>query len=91
MHSTSPSLLERVRQRSDGEAWGRFVALYTPLLFFWARKCGLQEEDAADLTQEVFAALVEKLPAFTYDPHRSFRSWLRTVTLNLWRDRASGR
>jgi len=35
--------------------------------------------------QEVFALLVEKMPAFAYDRQRSFRAWLRTVTLNLWR------
>jgi RNA polymerase sigma-70 factor (ECF subfamily) len=29
--------------------------------------------------------LLRKLPEFTYDRTRSFRSWLRTVTLNRWR------
>lgn len=90
MESTPHSLLERVRQRSDQEAWSRFVKLYTPLIFYWGQKCGLQPEDAADLTQEVFAILLEKLPGFTYDQHKSFRGWLRTVTLNRWRDRVKG-
>jgi RNA polymerase sigma-70 factor, ECF subfamily len=88
LHSTPASLLERVCRQGDPEAWGRFVKLYTPLIFYWARRCGLQQEDAADLTQDVFANLVEKLPEFTYDRRQNFRSWLRTVTLNLWRDRA---
>lgn len=87
MHTTSPTLLDRLRMSTDEVAWGRFVELYTPLLFHWARGCGLQAEDAADLVQDVFAALLHKLPEFTYDPGRSFRGWLRTVTLNLWRDR----
>lgn len=87
MHSTPISLLERVRQRSDQEAWSRFAQLYAPVIFFWGRKCGLQPDDAADLTQEVFVTLVQKLPEFTYDRHKSFRAWLRTVTLNNWRDR----
>ncbi len=86
MQTTPVSLLQRVRKRSDQEAWGRFVRLYTPLIFHWGRKCGLQAEDAADLTQEVFATLFQKLPEFTYDQHGSFRSWLRTLTLNHWRD-----
>jgi len=30
---------------------------------------------------------VQKMPQFTYDNRKSFRSWLRTVTLNKWRDR----
>ena len=80
MDTTPVSLLERVRQGSDHEAWTRFVKLYTPLIFYWARRCGLQVADSADLTQEVFAALFQKLPEFTYDRQRSFRSWLRTLT-----------
>jgi RNA polymerase sigma-70 factor (ECF subfamily) len=39
----------------------------------------------------VFAALVQKLPEFQYDRKNSFRSWLRTVTLNKWRDRCRRR
>lgn len=86
METTPVSLLERVRDRSDHEAWTRFVRLYTPLIYYWTRRCGLQEEDAADLTQEVFTTLFQKLPEFTYDRHKSFRGWLRTLTLNHWRD-----
>ncbi len=88
MHTTPLSLLERLRQPSAPDAWARFVRLYTPLLYYWARRAGLNESDAADLVQEVFALLVEKLPSFQYDRSGSFRSWLRTVTLNKWRERA---
>src|SRR5437773_388003 len=87
MDTTNTSLLERLRLPVDQTAWSRFVDLYTPFIYTWARQTGLQESDAADLVQEVFALLVEKMPAFAYDPHRSFRAWLRTVTLNKWRDR----
>jgi RNA polymerase sigma-70 factor, ECF subfamily len=84
---TPVSLLERVCQHWDQEAWARFVELYSPLIFSWGQRCGLQPADCADLTQEVFTTLVQKLPEYTYDAHKSFRAWLRTVTLNLWRDR----
>jgi RNA polymerase sigma-70 factor (ECF subfamily) len=91
MHTTSASLLEQLRQPADQQstaaAWDRFIKLYTPLLFHWARRVGLQDSDAADLVQDVFAALVRKLPEFSYDPGKGFRSWLRTVALNKWRDR----
>jgi RNA polymerase sigma-70 factor (ECF subfamily) len=83
---TPASLLERLRRPSDPAAWARFVELYTPLLYYWARRTGLQEADAADLVQEVLALLFRKLPEFEYDRHRSFRNWLRTVTLNKWRE-----
>ena len=87
METTPVSLLERVRKHWDQEAWGRFVALYSPLIFSWGRRCGLQAADSADLTQDVFTTLFQRLPEFTYDRHRSFRAWLHTVTVNHWRDR----
>ena len=86
MNSTSSSLLERLRQPNAEEAWNRFVRLYTPLLFHWAHGVGLRRHDAADLVQEVLVLLVRKMPEFHYDRRRSFRSWLRTVTLNKWRE-----
>jgi RNA polymerase sigma-70 factor (ECF subfamily) len=86
MDTTPPSLLQRLRQPGDQEAWSRFVELYTPLIWSWARRTGMQEVDAADLVQEVFALLIEKMPQFVYQQHRSFRAWLKTVTLNKWRE-----
>jgi RNA polymerase sigma-70 factor (ECF subfamily) len=85
MDDLSATLLQRLRQ-SDAAAWERFVDLYTPLLYFWAVRLGLQAQDAADLVQDVFATLLEKLPAFEPDPNRGFRVWLRTVAHNRWRD-----
>jgi RNA polymerase sigma-70 factor (ECF subfamily) len=61
------------------------VALYTPLVYTWARRAGLQESDAADLVQDVFTALLEKMPHFVHDRQGSFRAWLKAVTLNRWR------
>ncbi len=87
IHTTSPTLLERVRQASDATAWGRLVDLYTPLLFAWARRCGESEHDAADLVQEVFVALVQTLPTFQYDRNGKFRGWLRALLLNKLRER----
>lgn len=65
--------------------------LYTPLIFTWGRRLGLQEHDAADLAQEVFVKLVLVLPTFIYDPHKGFRRWLRTIAINTWRDRSKRR
>jgi RNA polymerase sigma-70 factor, ECF subfamily len=87
MNTTSVSLLQRLHQLGDQDAWQRFVHLYTPLLYYWARRVGLPEADAADLVQEVLLVVVQKMPDFAYDPGRSFRGWLRTVALNKWRER----
>ncbi len=84
---TPASLLERLRRPASPEAWARFVELYTPLLFYWARAAHLQEADAADLVQDVLVLLFRKLPEFTYDGRRSFRGWLRTILLRKWYER----
>lgn len=82
MDSTSASLLHRVRNTDDADAWDRFVTLYAPLIYFWAKNRGLGEADRADLVQEVLAVLVNQLPGFQYNPDLRFRNWLQTITLN---------
>jgi hypothetical protein len=82
MDSTPASLLERLRQPGERQAWDRFVDLYTPLIYSWTCRMGLQANDAADLVQEVFIVLWHKMAEFRYDPQRSFRAWLRTVMVN---------
>ena len=71
-----------VRQTQD-EAWTR-LSISTRLISYWARATG--PEETADLVQDVLTVLVRKLPEFQYDSQKSFRGWLRTVTLNKWRE-----
>lgn len=86
MVSTSETLLGELRGQDQPAAWAKFVQLYTPLLYGWLRRTGLQEADAADLVQEVFRVLVVKLSEFEYDRDKSFRNWLHGIALNLWRN-----
>ncbi|HVA50297.1 MAG TPA: sigma-70 family RNA polymerase sigma factor [Pirellulales bacterium] len=86
MHTTPVSLLVRLKQPEPEAAWQRFVELYTPLLFFWARQAGVGAPDDADLVQDVLALLVQKMPGFDYDPQQSFRGWIRTMMRNRIRD-----
>ena len=85
MNRTSQSLLERLRHLEDAAAWTRFTDLYAPLLYHWARRLVAQPTDAADLVQDVLAAVVRSLPGFRYNPAQSFRAWLRSILLNRWR------
>jgi RNA polymerase sigma-70 factor (ECF subfamily) len=87
MNSTPISLLDRLRLPNEQIAWERFVQLYSPLLCHWARRLGFQGPEAADLVQDVFTILVQKLPEFRYDPEKRFRAWLWTVTINCCRQR----
>jgi RNA polymerase sigma-70 factor (ECF subfamily) len=89
---TSPTLLKRLRNSDDRDAWERFVEIYSPVLYGWARRSGLADQDACDLLQDVFLLLIEKLPEFTYDPQKGrFRGWLRTVASNKLRERCRRR
>jgi RNA polymerase sigma factor (sigma-70 family) len=80
---TRPSLLIRIRDARDTEAWQRFVKLYAPLVYGFARKRGLQDCDAADLTQDVLRSVAAAAGRFNYDPKRgTFHGWLFTVVHN---------
>lgn len=59
--TTRPSLLIRIRDAADREAWQQFVDLYAPLIYGLARKRGLQDADAADVTQEVFRSVANRI------------------------------
>src|SRR5439155_9907494 len=87
MPTTRASLLVRLRDPSDGEAWRQFVRLYAPVVYAYARRRGMQDADAADLTQEVLRGVNAAARRFDYDPARgSFRGWLFTVTRNKLHD-----
>ncbi len=91
---TQPSLLVRLKDAHDREAWERFVDLYAPLVYAFVRKRGLQDADAADLTQDVLRQVALAAKSLIYDPRRgSFRGWLFTVVKNRLTDhwRASAR
>lgn len=77
---TRPSLLVCLRDPHDGGAWSQFVAIYSPLVYRFARRHGLQASDAADVTQEVFRAVARSIRQFDYDCRKgSFRGWLIAV------------
>src|SRR5262249_5607479 len=64
----------------------------TPLVYGFARKRGLQEADAADLTQEVLRAVAGSVQRLDYDPSRgTFRAWLYTVSCSKFTDYLRGR
>ncbi len=78
--TTRPSLLVRLRDARDADAWQQFVELYGPIVYRFARRHRLQDADAADLTQEVLRAVSTGVGRLDYDPQRgSFRGWLFTL------------
>ncbi len=80
---TRVSLLNRLKDGGDAEAWSSFVRLYGPVIYGFARKRGLQDADAADMMQEVMRSVARNAVKMDYDPKRgTFRGWLYTVTRN---------
>jgi RNA polymerase sigma-70 factor (ECF subfamily) len=84
--STASTLIERLKVR-ESQAWSRLNQLYGPIIYAWCRRAGMAPEDAADILQEVFRALVRRVGDFRRDrPGDTFRGWLWTVTHNKIRD-----
>ena len=80
---TRVTLLARLKDGADADAWREFVHLYGPVVYGFARKRGLQDADAADLMQEVLRSVARNAGRMEYDPKRgTFRGWLYTVTRN---------
>ena len=80
---TRVTLLARIRDGQDAEAWREFVQLYGPVVYRFARNRGLQDADAADLMQDVMRSVARNAHRMEYDPKKgTFRGWLYTVTRN---------
>ena len=85
---TQPTLLERLAQSGgrNQAAWSEFVRRYGRKIYGWCLRWRLQDADAQDVTQIVLLKLSQRMNDFTYDPGRSFRAWLKTVTHHAWQD-----
>ena len=87
LSTTRPSLLVRIRNAADAEAWEQFLELYAPLLHGYFRRRGLQDADAADLTQEVLQAVSSAAMHLNdYRQRGTFRGWLYGVARNKYCD-----
>lgn len=80
---TRVTLLTRIRDGRDADAWREFVQIYGPVVYRFARNRGLQDADAADLMQDVLRSVSRHAGRLDYDPKKgTFRGWLYTVTRN---------
>jgi len=82
--TTRASLLLRLRDPHDHEAWVDFVSLYEPVAYRLLRRHGLQDADAREVMQELFLAVSRNIDRWDPAMERgSFRGWLRRVVRNL--------
>jgi len=81
--TTRASLLLRLGDSEDHEAWVEFVSLYEPVIYRSLRRHGLQDADAQDVMQELLLAVSRSIDRWEARTHGSFRGWLRRVARNL--------
>jgi RNA polymerase sigma-70 factor (ECF subfamily) len=80
---TSHSLIARVKDLADGAAWTEFLGIYRPVVYRLARKRGMQDADAQDVTQRVFLSISQAIDRWEPEPDSPpFRAWLVTVARN---------
>jgi RNA polymerase sigma-70 factor (ECF subfamily) len=85
--TTSLTLLGRLRDPADAEAWREFDARYRGLISWFLRRRGLQLADVEDVTQQVITKLVGGLRSFEYDRERAgFRTYLYRCVRNALSD-----
>ena len=75
--TTRSSVLRAVAVTGNEAAWSRLFDLYAGFVYSIARRKGLNDADADDMVQTVFADLARNLPSFDYDRAKGrFRSYL---------------
>lgn len=80
---TDPSLIDRVKEMSDGASWLEFMGIYQPVVYRLVRRRGMQDADAQDVSQQVFASISRSLAGWTAAQGQPpFRAWLSTIVRN---------
>lgn len=79
---TRATLQAALRSPEDREAWEQFVITYRPVFYRMARRRGLQDADAQDVSQQVLIRISEAINRYEPAPGTRFRHWLRRIANN---------
>lgn len=84
---TRISLILRLGEGGDVQAWQEFADIYVPAIHGLALRKGLQPADAEDVTQEVLFGVARAIERFEPDRSRAkFRTWLSRIARNMIAD-----
>jgi RNA polymerase sigma factor (sigma-70 family) len=91
--ATRPSIMVRIQDPNDQEAWNEFHELYGPMICGWLKRQGVRDHDAEDIKQEVMQIAMVQLRGFDHSGRTgALRCWLRTTVQHqlqrFWRKRA---
>ena len=80
---TRHTLLARIRDPQDSEAWKEFIDFYKNYIYVIVRSMNIKTHDAEDILQQVTLKLWKNLPSHLHNPEKGrFRAWVSTVTKN---------
>jgi RNA polymerase sigma factor (sigma-70 family) len=77
--TTSPTLIARVGDWRDHDAWSDFVRRYDPAVRLYCRTFAFDSDTLDDLIQQIWIELARRLKTYRYDPSKTFRGWLSRV------------
>jgi RNA polymerase sigma factor (sigma-70 family) len=77
--TTNPTLLNRLGDWRDHDAWVDFVTRYDPVIRSISGRYRLDAESTDELCQRVWIDLARRMRTFRYDPGKTFRGWLRRL------------
>ena len=81
--TTQVSLILRLRNASDADAWEQFVSIYHPLIWSVAKRLQMSDVDAHDACQNALFRLSQVVHQWSPDKENSnFRGWLFRVSRN---------
>ena len=81
--NTRITLLQKLKERRDNEAWNDFYSYYAPYIKSLIRRFLTRLEDVEDCSQIILVSIWQSLPNFDYDPNKGrFRSWLISISRN---------
>ncbi len=76
------TLLQRLSNSDDAEAWEEFVRIYAELIRKFLRLKGIPASDVDDLCQETLSKVMNQVRGAGYDREKRFRAWLYVVVKN---------